>query len=89
MATNWKPKRDVKPHAGRLRSWRSKIWNAQNRRCLYCECVIAFADSTLDHVVPKSKGGPWKKSNMVVACQPCNQKRGDMDFQEFMELCGK
>lgn len=34
--------------------------------------------ATLDHVIPKSKGGPeYNKNNLVVACYKCNQKKRD------------
>lgn len=68
------------------RRWRQALWNKQKRRCYYCEIALAFGKATLDHIVPKSKGGPWRKSNMVVACEPCNARRGDMDFEDFVRL---
>ena len=34
--------------------------------------------ATLDHVLPQSKGGgTYDKANLVVACYPCNQAKGD------------
>jgi len=34
--------------------------------------------ATLDHVIPKSRGGPeLDPKNIVIACYPCNQKKGD------------
>ena len=55
--------------------------------CEYCgrtglqkvtEGVPPKNQATLDHVKPLAKGGPrWAESNLVVACQPCNQKKGD------------
>lgn len=29
-----------------------------------------------DHVVPESRGGPTTADNLVVACQPCNRRKG-------------
>lgn len=32
--------------------------------------------ATLDHVVPRSAGGPNRLDNLVLSCQPCNEERG-------------
>jgi len=37
---------------------------------------------TLDHVIPKSKGGPKSWDNLTTCCVPCNQKKGDKTPQE-------
>lgn len=42
--------------------------------------------ATLDHVVPRSRGGPLKAANLVLACQACNNQRGIMDAQAFRVL---
>jgi 5-methylcytosine-specific restriction endonuclease McrA len=36
-----------------------------------------MATLTLDHVVPRSRGGPGSLSNLVPACGPCNVAKGD------------
>lgn len=55
--------------------------------CEYCgrdalkkvtEGVHPKFQATLDHVQPLAKGGAkWSEENLVVSCQPCNQKKGD------------
>lgn len=32
---------------------------------------------TVDHYIPLSRGGTWDLSNLKLACQPCNNKKGD------------
>jgi 5-methylcytosine-specific restriction endonuclease McrA len=39
--------------------------------------------ATLDHVVPRSMGGPLNPANLVLACQACNNERGVRDAEEF------
>ena len=40
--------------------------------------------ATLDHVVPRSQGGAeFDKGNIVVACHPCNQRKGNKMPDEF------
>jgi 5-methylcytosine-specific restriction endonuclease McrA len=48
-----------------------------NYRCAYCENTFTENLLTLDHVKPKSHGGPRSWDNIVSACQPCNGRRGN------------
>jgi 5-methylcytosine-specific restriction endonuclease McrA len=42
--------------------------------CAYC--VERWAD-TVDHIVPRARGGPRQWRNLVAACTQCNQRKGD------------
>lgn len=37
---------------------------------------------TIDHIVPKSKGGKDTWGNTICCCHPCNQKKGDKSYHE-------
>jgi 5-methylcytosine-specific restriction endonuclease McrA len=39
--------------------------------------------ATLDHVVPRSLGGPLHRDNIALACSACNNERGTMDAEAF------
>lgn len=43
-------------------------------KCVYCD---ATNDITIDHVMPKSRGGPNTYENCVAACYSCNNKKGN------------
>ena len=43
------------------------------RRCGYCPATA----TTVDHVLPRARGGRNTWSNTVAACDPCNQRKGD------------
>lgn len=44
--------------------------------CQYCGCKVPRDEVTYDHVVPRSQGGKTEWTNIVIACVPCNQKKG-------------
>ena len=57
---------------------RKNIMIRDENRCQYCAKVFRDADLTLDHVIPKSKGGKTRWDNIVMACKPCNQRKRDL-----------
>lgn len=50
------------------------IYKRDDNKCQYCGSTRHL---TIDHVIPKSKGGSEDWSNLVVACSQCNTKKGD------------
>lgn len=44
--------------------------------CQYCGTSLNKTSATLDHVVPRSRGGQRTWNNIVSACQSCNRKKG-------------
>ena len=68
------------------------IYARDGGRCVYCGMqarrpgpgVKRAPDlATLDHVVPKSFGGPLHRDNLVLACSACNNERGTLDAEAF------
>jgi 5-methylcytosine-specific restriction endonuclease McrA len=54
--------------------------------CYYCETRMRLCDTTVDHVVPKSKGGEDRdKGNFVLSCRTCNRDKDSMSEEEFMD----
>lgn len=45
--------------------------------CFYCKVKLFRKEATVDHVIPKSKGGLNKPENYVIACKKCNDDKGD------------
>ncbi|MBN8530263.1 MAG: HNH endonuclease [Alphaproteobacteria bacterium] len=45
--------------------------------CQYCGDSFEYRTLTLDHVLPKSKGGKTTWENVVTACRSCNIQKGD------------
>lgn len=42
---------------------------------------------SLDHIIPRSKGGENTLENCGLACHDANQAKYDMDLEDFIELC--
>jgi 5-methylcytosine-specific restriction endonuclease McrA len=56
---------------------RPSLIKRDHSTCQYC-CNKLFASQiTIDHVIPKSQGGPTSFTNCVVCCHSCNNKKGD------------
>lgn len=45
-------------------------------KCGYCEIQHRFDELTIDHVLPRSKGGRTTWTNTVIACKTCNVAKG-------------
>jgi len=60
-----------------VRFSRSNVYLRDNGQCQYCGDKIERKESTLDHVVPVSKGGKSTWENCTTACAPCNSNKSD------------
>lgn len=55
---------------------RRNIYTRDNHTCQYCGCVPPKEELTVDHVVPRSRGGRSTWDNVVLACVRCNMRKG-------------
>ena len=62
---------------GLVRCTRKNILLRDRYQCQYCGVRCTHNSATIDHVMPRSKGGKTTWSNVVVACHPCNRKKGN------------
>ncbi len=58
---------------------RKNILKRDNNRCLYCGSREKL---TIDHVIPKSRGGDDSWENLVSACTDCNHRKGNRTPRE-------
>lgn len=54
--------------------------------CHWCGRYLSFRRATLDHVLPAGHGGGNARDNLVIACAPCNNQRGDLPYDEYREV---
>jgi 5-methylcytosine-specific restriction endonuclease McrA len=66
------------PYQARIALNRRAVFARDNHRCQYC----GSAAENIDHVIPRSKGGPHAWDNVVAACRPCNSRKRDRLLEE-------
>lgn len=54
-----------------------------NRTCAYCG--TQNVPLQVEHIQPKAHGGSNRVSNLTLACQPCNQRKGSQPVAEFLK----
>jgi 5-methylcytosine-specific restriction endonuclease McrA len=65
-----------------------QIFESQAGRCAYCgDAFSEVLKPTVDHVVALASGGSHWPSNLCLACQPCNSRKGTMPHADFVKLC--
>ena len=64
------------PHRTRALS-RKNILLRDRHSCQYCGRACSAPELTLDHVVPRSRGGRSSWENLVACCHRCNHRKGD------------
>lgn len=69
---------------------KNNIYARDLNKCMYCGRIVSGADRTIDHVMPRSKGGKSVFENVVTSCIKCNRKKGNMTLgQVGMRLMNK
>lgn len=82
-----------------IRRVRESLGRAQGWRCAYCNHPVAHVDQLADtpgalelqieHRVPISRGGTWKRYNILGACKPCNKAKADLPEDDFRALLAR
>jgi len=64
-------------------SWivRYNVNERDNYKCHYC----GVKGDTVDHLIPKSKGGEFNEDNLVCCCGDCNIEKDNMSYEEYKE----
>ncbi len=74
---------NVEYQQGELKGYevREYLLEKFNRTCIYC--TVKEVPLEIDHIIPKSRGGTNRVSNLTLACKPCNQRKGNQTADEF------
>lgn len=57
------------------------------RKCAYCEATDVPLE--VEHFIAKSKGGTNRVANLTISCRDCNEDKGNLFPDEWMEKCRK
>ena len=66
------------PHRSRVPLSRRAVFARDGHRCQYCHRPA----ENIDHVVPRSRGGPHTWENVVASCRSCNSRKEDRLLSE-------
>ena len=65
------------------RKFRQSIFESWEWKCAYCDKELDTKSATIDHIVPKYKGGHNVKSNMICSCSKCNRSKGSILLEDW------
>jgi 5-methylcytosine-specific restriction endonuclease McrA len=74
-----------------LREHRHTLFSLQNGRCFYCQTDCQLNDknrprsASVDHKQTMADRGSGKLENLVMACRSCNNLRGNIAYEDFLE----
>ena len=62
---------------------------AEDPCCRYCGVELHQRRATLDHVIPRSRGGPNAISNLRISCKFCNMAKAARLPEELLEWASR
>ena len=65
--------------------FRQCIFEAWDWKCAYCDKELDPKTATIDHILPKFKGGHNVKSNMLCSCSSCNRSKGSTLLENWYD----
>jgi 5-methylcytosine-specific restriction endonuclease McrA len=61
---------------------REYLLNKWDRKCAYCG--VTDTPLQIEHIHPKAKGGSDRISNLCLACENCNTRKGTQDIEQLL-----
>lgn len=68
--------------AGAVTYSRHNVFKRDKFNCQYCHKKLSEKSATIDHIIPKSKGGQDTWDNTVCCCVACNSRKGNRTPEE-------
>lgn len=54
--------------------------------CYYCNEPLSFRQATVEHLIPRARGGTNSRDNVTISCGPCNHNRRDFTHEEWKKI---
>lgn len=61
---------------------RPNLVKRDENTCQYCGVHLREREATIEHILPRSRGGPTSWENCVAACEDCNSRKADQTPRE-------
>ena len=62
---------------------RNYLLEKHKRKCFYCGKIVS--DFEVEHMIPKARGGSNRIDNLTLSCHDCNEKKGTLTAEEFIQ----
>ena len=74
-----------KPRGTARKRRRERVVSAYGASCFECGTVLTMGESlTLDHIVPRARGGTWETINQQPLCLGCQKKKADLPVETVL-----
>ena len=68
----------------RYRSYKHTLFGLQEGKCNGCEVLFPFRNMTIDHILPRSRGGTDDPDNLQLLCAACNSTKSNRTQDELI-----
>jgi HNH endonuclease len=65
----------------------TEIWDRHGGRCVWCSAAVWPRDRTVEHLLPRSRGGSDAHHNLLPACRACNRARRSQAAAAYARRC--
>lgn len=76
--------RSLRAYAGGVQLTVDHLIERDGPACVWCGRELWRRDLTMEHVVPRSRGGHLTPENALVACRSCNRRRGSRPVDAYV-----
>ena len=66
-------------------SYKHTLFGLQEGKCNGCEMLFPFRNMTIDHIIPRSRGGSDAPDNLQLLCGACNSTKGNRTQEELIQ----